>query len=181
MSDFWKFLQGTLTSEVFLSRIPSVILLVVVICILAKILKIKIKTEHIQIGGENKEAFYERTVVREQCDFAHTYLFGLLNKIRMTCPDHKLIYDGWFSKCILEDIYDEVIRWITCNHIQDNEAYISTKSNKICALVYSYDVRPEFKTPQFQARMKRWTEELIHELIRIRKIYSNGGIKKENG
>lgn len=177
MSAFWTFMQGTLTSEAFMSRIPSVILLIIAVCILARMLKIKIKTEHIQIGGENRDVFYERKIVREQCDYAHTYLAGLLHKIRSTCSDGELLYCGWFSKYILEDVYDEVVKWITFNHITDDEAYISAKQKKICSLVYTYNVRPEFKTPEFQERMKKWTEELIVELVKIRKLYTKGARK----
>lgn len=165
-------ISSVLTSPTFWSNTPSFIILLVALCLMIRVFKVRIKTEHITIGDESAEAFVERTIVREQCDFAHSYLFGLLNKIKVLCPDHKLLHDGWFSKCILEAVYDEVIKWITYNHITEDEAYISVKQNKICTLVYSYDVRPEFKTPEFQARMKRWTEELIRELLKIRKVYT---------
>lgn len=159
------------TNSTFLSSIPSVILLVIAAAFIISKLKVRIKTNHIQIGGEAKESFYERKIIQEQCDFAHEFLMGLVGKIKQVCPTHQLQYDGWFTRCILETMYDEVVHWITYNHVSDDEAYISTKQTKICAMLYTFDVLPEFKTPEFQERVKNWTKEIIQELVRIRKVY----------
>ena len=125
----------------------------------------------VTIGGESADRWNERKIIQEQTDFAHEFLMGLMNKVKATCTD-ELQYGGWFAKCILEDIYDEILCWITFNHITEDEAYISTKQVKVCTMVYTYDVRPEFKTPEFQDRMKQWVTEMIHELVRIRKVYT---------
>lgn len=159
------------TNQTFLTNIPMVVILIVVVVFLAKMLKVKIRTEHITIGGESADRWNERKIIQEQTDFAHEFLMGLMNKVKATCTD-ELQYGGWFAKCILEDIYDEILCWITFNHITEDEAYISTKQVKICTMVYTYDVRPEFKTPEFQDRMKQWVTEMIHELVRIRKVYT---------
>ena len=165
-------LATILTSKDFLSSIPSVILLVVAIVILGKILHVKVHTSHFTIGGEPAERWTERKIIQEQSDFTHEYLMGLINKVTALAPDGKLQYDGWFARCIIEDIYDEIVRWITYNHITEDEAYISTKQNKICSTIYKYNVSPPYKTPEFQARVKSWVHELIIELVRIRKVYT---------
>lgn len=169
---------GVLTNPTFLSSLPWIIILIIVVAILIKVFKIKIKTDHFQIGGEKVDAYYERKIVQEQGDFVRTFLNGLIGKITDVCPDHKLVHDGWMTKCILEYVYDEFLDWIHHNHIADNDAYISVKQSKICALVYSFPVRKEFKTPEFEARVKRWVEEVIKELVRIRKVYTEE-MKKE--
>lgn len=160
------------TNETFLSNLPGVILFIIAMVILAKVLHVRIHTSHIMIGGEPAERWTERKIIQEQSDFAHEYLMGLTGKITALAPDGKLQYDGWFTRCILEDIYDEIVRWITYNHIVEDEAYISTKQNKICAVIYKYNVLPPYKTPEFQERVKRWVKELIHELVRIRTVYT---------
>lgn len=165
-------LATILTSKDFLSSIPSVILLVVAIVILAKIMHVKVHTSHFTIGGEPAESWTERKIIQEQCDFTHTYLMGLINKIEAVCPNKKLQYDGWFTRCILEDIYDEVVHWITFNHISSDEAYVTTKQKKVCSMLYCYNVLPEFKTPEFQERVNRWVAEVIAELVRIRIVYT---------
>ena len=160
------------TNETFLSNLPGVILFLVAMVILGKVLHVKIHTNHITIGGESADTYYERKIVQEQCDYVHAYLMSLQGKITDVCPDHVLKHDGWMTKCILEYAYDEFVTWIHYNHITDTEAYISVKQNKIISLVYSQPVRPEFKTPEFQERMKRWVAEIITELVRIRKVYT---------
>ena len=165
-------LATILTSKDFLSSIPSVILLVVAIVIIGKILHVKVHTSHFTIGGESAERWTERKIIQEQSDFTHEYLMGLINKVTALAPDGKLQYDGWFARCIIEDIYDEIVRWITYNHITEDEAYISTKQNKICSTIYKYNVSQPYKTPEFQGRVKNWVHELIIELVRIRKVYT---------
>jgi len=159
-----------LTSPTFWGNIPSFILLIVVLAVIGKVFKIKVNTSHLQIGGESREAFYERKIVQEQSEFAKTFLFGLVGKITDLCPDHKLAYEGWMTKCILEEAYDEFVDMIHHNHIRDDEAYISVKQAKICAIVYSHPVREPFRTPEFKERMDKWIAEIIHELVRIRKV-----------
>lgn len=166
-------ITNILTSPTFWSNVPSFIILIVVLAVLAKIFKVQIKTDHITVGGESQASFTERAIIREQCDFAHEYLRGLIGKIEpmMTEEDcHK--YGGYRTKYILEIVYDEMVKWITFNHITDDQAYITSKQNKICAMVYAENVNPEFKTPEFQDRMKRWVEEIILELVRTRKVYT---------
>lgn len=160
------------TNETFLSNLPGVILFIIAMVILAKVLHVRIHTSHITIGGESADTYYERKIVQEQCDFTHAYLMSLLGKIKDVCPDKTLAYEGWMSKCILEEAYDEFVTWIHYNHITDTEAYVSVKQSKIISLVYSHPVRPEFKTPEFQERMKKWVAEIITELVRIRKVYT---------
>lgn len=163
------------TNETFLSALPGVALFLVALLALVKVGKVKVHTQHISIGtmpGETKEAYYERKIVQEQSDFAHAYLMGLVGKITDVCPDKTLAYDGWMTKCILEYAYDEFVTWIHYNHISADDAYVSVKQAKICSLIYAQPVRPEFKTPEFQERMKNWVKEIIIELVRIRKVYT---------
>lgn len=174
----WGTIGTVLTSKEFLSNIPAIILLIAAICIIGKLLKVQIKTDHIQIGGEPIEAYYERKIVQEQSDYVHTFLMGLISKITVTCTDQKLIYDGWMTKCILEMAYDEFVDWIHYNHISEDDAYISVKQNKIKAIVYSNPVREEFRTKEFEERIDKWVAEIIHEFVRIRRVYKEQMKKK---
>lgn len=163
-----------LTSEAFLSKIPSVILLLIVVVILGKLLKVKIKTEHITIGGEKQDAYYERTIVRNQATAAHDFCASIESKIIST-EGYVAVHDGFFVKYVLERVYDKVIDWITFNHIEATEGYIKCKQLEIRNLVYMLGPTEPFKTPEFQDRMDKWVEELIEQLISIRKLYSKEG------
>lgn len=168
----WESISNILTSPNALQTIVSIILILLIVVVMIKTGMIRIRTKHVQVGNARISSDTERKIIQEQCEFTRAYLNGLIGKITEACPDHKLMYDGWFTRCILSDAYDEFVKWITQNHISDNKAYVSTKQNKICALIYSYPVRSVFKTPEFQTRMKNWVEEIIRELVRIRKVYT---------
>ena len=162
-------LATILTSKDFLSSIPSVILLVVAICILGKILKVRVTTSHIQIGGEDKNSYYERAIVRNQVNQAKLFCMALENKINALI-EHKTA-DGYYVKYILECVYDKMTEWIMYNHIENTEEYIESKQWEMQSLVYSFSPPEQFKTPEFQERINKWTAEIIGRLVSIRKLY----------
>lgn len=169
-------LATILTSAEFLSRIPSVILLIVALVILCKILKIRINTEHIQIGGEDKRAYYERSVVRNQVNQAKLFCMALENKIIDMIDTPRS--DGYYIKYILECVFDKITEWIMYNHIENSEAYIESKQWEIQSLVYSFNPPAQFKTPEFQERMNKWVAEIIGRMVNVRKVYSEKAGKK---
>ena len=162
-------LATILTSKDFLSSIPSVILLVVAICILGKLLKVRVTTSHIQIGGEDKNSYYERAIVRNQVNQAKLFCMALENKIN-ALVEHKSA-DGYYVKYILECVYDKITEWIMYNHIENTEEYIESKQWEMQSLVYSFNPPDQFKTPEFQERINKWTAEIIGRLVSIRKLY----------
>lgn len=117
----------------------------------------------LRIGNGEKE----RNIIRQQVEWAHIYIMSLESKITPATNQ----YNGYFTKFILERVYDEVVDWVTFNHLNLNSAYIEIKQEKICALVYSLHVKPEFQTKEFKQRMNNWTREIIEGLVRIRQIY----------
>ena len=157
------------TSKDFLSSIPSVILLIVAICILGKLLKVRVTTSHIQIGGEDKNSYYERAIVRNQVNQAKLFCMALENKIN-ALVDHKTA-DSYYVKYILECVYDKITEWIMYNHIENTEEYIESKQWEMQSLVYSFNPPDQFKTPEFQERINKWTAEIIGRLVSIRKLY----------
>ena len=165
----WESISKVLTGQNAIQTIIGILIIVAIIALMIKTGMIRIKTEHVQVGLSRSASETERAIIREQCDFTHIYLMGLISKIKKVTPD--LLYDGYFTKYILEVAYDEFVKWITFNHIEDSKEYITTKQRKICSLVYSMSVRDEFKTKEFQERMCRWVEEIIKELVRIRRVY----------
>lgn len=170
----WEALGNVFTSDSFLHSIPSVILLIIVIGLAVKLGIIKVKTKYVQIGDESKDSYYERAVVRNQINAAHDYIYSLESKICSMVTEHR--YNGYFIKYVLERVYDKVIEWITFNHIEDTEAYISCKQIEMCNIVYSLSVQEEFTTEAFNDRMNKWTAELIKQLVKVRALYKKQGV-----
>ena len=167
----WETLNNVLASDRFWSIIIVLMLLIVILFIGVKLNVIDIDTKHVRLGLNDSDN--ERRIVREQLDWVACYLDGLEGKIRQMIPeDGQMLYGGYFTKYILNLVYKEVSKWVSFNHIEDTEAYISTKAMKIQSLVYAQHVQPQFMTTEFKERMSRWVSEVIKELIKIRKLYS---------
>lgn len=159
----WEAMAKVLTSE---NAAIVLIFLAVVIAIVAAAVKmglITVRMKAVKIGGGEKE----RTIIRQQTEWAHIFIMSLEAKIETDTSQ----FNGYFTKYILERIYDEVVMWITYNHITTSSAYIEIKQEQICALVYSLGVKGEFKTKEFKQRMCNWTREIIERLVQIREVY----------
>ena len=177
----WEAISNILTSTNALQTIVSIILIFLILVVMIKTGMIRIKTKHVHV------LLWQRLSSSQHNNRTMFLIPHHQNKQNLPChlcawfcPDHTLIHEGWFTKCILSDAYDEFVEWITQNHISTDKAYVSTKQNTICALIYSYPVRTEFKTAEFQTRMKNWVEEIIRELVRIRKVYTEQAKESQN-
>lgn len=149
---------------VFLIFVALVIAAVIALAIyLVRRGAVGINTGKIYVGSDQRE----REIIRQQVEYARLYIESLSGKIKVK-ESH---YGGYFTKYVLERVYDEVVDWITFNHLSKEGAYISIKQAKITNLVYSLNVNEEFQTPEFKERMEKWVEELISELVQIRQLY----------
>ena len=168
-------LANILTSDNLLRIVLSIIIITFLGVVLVKFRILKINTKHVMFG-EDSNSYLERTIVRNQIQNAHDFCMSLESKVSPMVETQ--LYGGFFTKFILERVYDKVIEWITFNHIENSEAYIMCKQKEIRYLVYSLNPRDEFKTPEFQGRMDKWTSELIQQLVEIRKLYSKQKVNR---
>lgn len=164
----WEAIKDILMSKNAFMVLCSIGILLLVASVLARLGIMNISTKYISFGMSDSDK--ERTIIREQCNWVHTYLRGLEGKISMMTPEMK--YNGYFTKYILEVIYDEIVKWITFNHIEDTERYISVKQDIVSSIVYSMGVQEAFKTKEFNNRMRAWVAEVIEKLLEIRRLYS---------
>ena len=81
----------------------------------------------------------ERTIIRQQSEWAKLYCDSM--EPRLPHPEG---YDIWKSKYILECVYDEILTWITYNHITTNDSYIEIKQNKLIFLITSLTVKKDY-------------------------------------
>ena len=125
---------------------------------------IAIKTKHFRIG----QAEIERETIRRQVEAAHDFIMSIEGKINADTSH----YNGYFTKFILERVYDKAIEWIMFNHISNTPMYVQDKQDTVCNLVYTFDIGDEFKTPEFKKRMCNWTQELIAKLVQTRELYN---------
>lgn len=165
----WDSIKEILTSN---NGIAIVILLLVLIfvvlsfvVVLIKTGFLKIYTKHVKLGNK----ISERELIRRQIEKAHEFVMGIEGKIYTDTTK----YNGYFTKYILERIYDKVIEWIMFNHITVNQIYIQDKQETILNLIYALPINEEFKTPQFKEQVEKWVKELIEQLVNVKSLYGN--------
>lgn len=163
----WEAISSVLTS----ANAREILFFLAVLCVAAIVLiktgTISVRTKHVRIG----KAEAEREVIRRQVEAAHDFIMSIEGKIKADNSQ----YNGYFTKYILERVYDKTIEWIMFNHITNSSLYVQDKQDTVCNLVYTFDVDEEYKTPEFKNRMCNWVAELIDRLIKTREIYSKQG------
>ena len=118
-------------------------------------------------------------VVRRQIEYAEAFCTNLLIDIYNIFPEQN--YGGWKTRCILEQVYDEIIRWISFNHITNDDIYINNKVVIIRALVMKNDPVDIFKTKEFEDKIHDWVAQMVKQLVIIREDTYNKMIKKNKG
>lgn len=160
----WEAISGVLTSANAWQVLIFLAVAVFIFVILVKGGVIAIKTKHFRIG----QAEIERETIRRQVEAAHDFIMSIEGKINADTSH----YNGYFTKFILERVYDKAIEWIMFNHISNTPMYVQDKQDTVCNLVYTFDIGEEFKTPEFKKRMCNWTQELITKLVQTRELYN---------
>lgn len=160
----WESISTVLTSANAWQVLIFLSIAVSIFVILVKSGVIAIKTKHFRIG----QAEIERETIRRQVEAAHDFIMSIEGKISADTSH----YNGYFTKFILERVYDKAIEWIMFNHISNTPMYVQDKQDTVCNLVYTFDIGNEFKTPEFKKRMCNWTQELIAKLVQTRELYN---------
>lgn len=160
----WETISTVLTSANAWQVLIFLVIAVFIFVILVKGGVIAIKTKHFRIG----QAEIERETIRRQVEAAHDFIMSIEGKINADTSH----YNGYFTKFILERVYDKAIEWIMFNHISNTPMYVQDKQDTVCNLVYTFDIGDEFKTPEFKKRMCNWTQELIVKLVQTRELYN---------
>lgn len=116
----------------------------------------------INVGNAEKE----RNIIRQQIEYAHNYLSALETELEYGKDVNK-----WRVKYVIERVYDEVVDWISFNHITDRGDYISIKQDKVWYLVQTLVYKPEFQSEEFRLYCNEAIEHIILHLIKIRTLY----------
>ena len=159
----WETISNILTSGNAVFILVTILLLVVVLAILGKKGVLSFDIKGIKLSSRE----IERTIIRQQSEWAKLYCDSMEQKL-----PHPEGYDIWKSRYILECVYDEIMTWITYNHITTNESYIEIKQNKLVFLINSLTIKEDFHSDEFNDFVKKETKFIISKLVQIRELYS---------
>ena len=148
------------------NAVSLVILSIVIILILAFLVRaglVKFKSDKLSIGYQDKE----RTIIRQQIEFAENACmsFILAKDIPTDCDKYRIRF-------VNEKLYDEMIKWISFNHITKDDTYVEIKQNIIWGLINTYTDKDFFKTEEMHEIVNAEVKRIIYKLVDIRRYYS---------
>ena len=161
----WETIRDVLTSANASMVMASLLILIVIISVLSRRGILSINTKGLTLGADVQE----RDIIRQQIEWAHTYVAGLYSSIQPLTDNR---FNGYFTRFILEEVFSEVVNWISFNHIKLDSDYVSVKQAVVKYIVYSHDIDAVFRTKKFEQQIDAWTEELIRKLVKIREVYN---------
>ena len=159
----WETIRDILLSPNATMVMAFLLILVVIISVLSRRGILSINTKGLSLGADVQE----RDIIRQQVEWTHNYIMGLYSKIQ---PMTNNRYDGYYTKYMLEIAYSEIVDWITFNHIKLDSDYIDIKQATMRSAIFSHDIDPQFKTPEFEKQIDTWVDEIIRKLVRIREV-----------
>lgn len=125
---------------------------------------IKVKTDKLTIGRDSSEN--ERTIIRWQTEYCKLSCKAFEQNI----PKFES-YNEYRGKYIIERCYDEMVTWIVFNNIKDEKTYISIKQEMIWNLVQELTDAESMKTKEFKKIVYDYIDNLIKNLVKIRREY----------
>lgn len=159
----WDFIKAVSTSVYIIPVLIFTLIVLLTVILLIKKGLISINTKAVKVGTSESE----RAIIRQQIEWVHLHCDSLEKSL-----PHPQNYDIWRGKYILERMYDEIVDWITFNHICTSEGYISIKQERIWATIQSLVRKEEFSSPEFKEFIYKDTEYIIRRLVHIRQVYN---------
>lgn len=157
----WESIGNVLTSNNAIAVLITLLILVIVAAVLAKVGIFQFKGKGVTIGGDEDE----RAIIRQQTEWTQLFIQSM-----QQLPIFE-DSDMYHTLYILEKVFDEVLSWIVFNHISDSENYISIKQEKIWNLIQTLVTDKKFTSTEFKQVIYDNTEVLIKRLVYIRKNY----------
>ena len=159
----WDFIKAVSTSVYIIPVLVFTLIVLLIVILLVKKGLISVNTKAVRVGTSESE----RAIIRQQIEWVHLHCDSLEKSL-----PHPQNYDMWRGKYILERMYDEIVDWITFNHICISEGYISIKQERIWATIQSLVRKEEFSSPEFKEFIYKDTEYIIRRLVHIRQVYN---------
>lgn len=159
----WDFIKAVSTSVYIIPVLIFTLIVLLTVILLVKKGLISVNTKAVRVGTSESE----RAIIRQQIEWVHLHCDSLEKSL-----PHPHNYDIWRGKYILERMYDEIVDWITFNHICTSEGYISIKQERIWATIQSLVRKEEFSSPEFKEFIYNDTEYIIRRLVHIRQVYN---------
>ena len=161
-----EWLANILTSSNAIPIIIIAVLLVVIIAILAKKGIFSFNAFGLKIDNGNNERDIERTIIRNQIQYAQTEVGDFYSTI-----PYWEGRDEYRLRYIMELIIDCFVECAIFNHITSEKIYRELKQRKIWQCVIDNSESPNILTDEFKKAVYEETEHILGKFIEIREYY----------
>lgn len=104
----------------------------------------------------------ERTIIRNQLEYVHTVVEGVVAKLPVDL-------DPIHTKYVLARAEDVLQNMVVFNHITTDEQYVRIKAEMVYNTVLKRTTHEYFRKPEFKKFCFDFTDDLIKRLVDIRK------------
>lgn len=111
----------------------------------------------------------ERNIIRHQIEYAESVCLSFISDNEIKVAPEK----DYKSKYIMERVFDEIIKWISFNHITNDKIYITCKQKIIWGIISKEISSSDYKNENFHKLVNETVEIIIDQLCEIRKYLSN--------
>lgn len=161
----WEAITSIVTSKNMYQLLIFITLIIWSIALLAKTGIVYFHNGFLSIGDGERE----RELIRRQQEWAYNYIMALEKEIKPDTQDDS--FGHFFCVAVLEKVYDKVVEMIVFNHISERPEYVENKKTLFKNTVYKFPIQSYYKTKEFEKKMDKWTEEIIHNLLIIRTLW----------
>lgn len=154
-------LSNILTSDKVGLVLIALFVFVIIGIVLMKMGYLSVHTKGIDLGQDQKT----RNLIQAQFEYTNAMFEGVIARL----PMDKLSIDK--TKWIIARAEDVIQKAIIFNNMRDDEDYIKAKQALVYQAVMKRATNDFFKTDDFKAYCYKFTNDLIKDLVRMKRIY----------
>lgn len=155
-------LATILTSNNAITLVLLAIVIILILAVLARKGLVKFSSKNLSIGYQDKE----RTIIRQQIEFAENACMSFIKS--QNIPEG---CDKYRVRFVNEKLYDEMIKWISFNHITTDDTYVEIKQNIIWSIIQTFTEKEFFSSEELHNAVNDEVKRIIKKLVEIRKYY----------
>lgn len=141
--------------------LATVILIILILLIAVKMGIISFNGKGIKIGDSK-----DRIMIRNQWEYANSTCEAQFTKIRPYCKSDE---EAKYLIARVEDVFQSAIIY---NFMEEKEDYVRAKQALVLQAIQKRSSNEHFYTDDFKACCNRFTESLIRDLVRTKRLYN---------
>lgn len=135
-------------------------LVILVFFILVKTGKFNLNVKGVQIGEDQNT----RNLIRNMWEYSDAACEAQFSKIRNYCMSDE------HAKYLICRVQDVLQKAIVYNYMEESESYVRAKQAMVLNTIQKRVTDPHFFTPEFKSCCDRFVENLIRDLVRMKRI-----------